>query len=444
LNATTRSAFRAFKHGLNATIDVRYAREGKLHASYFYRKTWPQRQIHSNGRFYSIRDQAHHSYGVRYADFKSTVLESGCVVCKSKDNEEVTLLCDSCEDPYHTYCLDPPLLSIPDGEWNCPRCIKRINLPQDHGLDFASSVFPADSSSSRRRHSGSKRPLGTGRSSTCFRNEDSSTSSSQQFSKNRKRERGFQDPTKKSLISGQRSCNTKKPVKKIRWTIGDKTKILSSSFFGTVPSEPPVSKTFGGTHTRDRANIVHDGDELFSNRCQNKGKSQKLQNICGCIYNRGKRCSILDHFRKMKPVPRDPQFCSSSGQQIEDWNPNWALCERHFWKVARDVRVATGNKEPRKGKVRAKGRDWDVTILAETKNRLYVRYDGFLPDWDEWIPVSQELPQENEFGIHNIEKNALEERPKRFILSQFEPIWRYCFGVVGVGAEYGPCGRNRV
>ncbi|XP_022245679.1 chromodomain-helicase-DNA-binding protein Mi-2 homolog isoform X2 [Limulus polyphemus] len=42
-----------------------------------------------------------------------------CRVCK--DGGEL-LCCDSCPSAYHTFCLNPPLKNIPDGEWHCPRC----------------------------------------------------------------------------------------------------------------------------------------------------------------------------------------------------------------------------------------------------------------------------------------------------------------------------------
>ena len=32
------------------------------------------------------------------------------------------LLCDACGSGWHTYCLKPPLESIPPGTWVCPRC----------------------------------------------------------------------------------------------------------------------------------------------------------------------------------------------------------------------------------------------------------------------------------------------------------------------------------
>lgn len=42
-----------------------------------------------------------------------------CRVCK--DGGEL-LCCDSCPSAYHTFCLNPPLSEIPDGDWRCPRC----------------------------------------------------------------------------------------------------------------------------------------------------------------------------------------------------------------------------------------------------------------------------------------------------------------------------------
>uniref|UniRef100_A0A1B6DUE7 Chromodomain-helicase-DNA-binding protein Mi-2 homolog n=1 Tax=Clastoptera arizonana TaxID=38151 RepID=A0A1B6DUE7_9HEMI len=42
-----------------------------------------------------------------------------CRVCS--DGGEL-LCCDSCPSAYHTFCLNPPLTDIPDGDWKCPRC----------------------------------------------------------------------------------------------------------------------------------------------------------------------------------------------------------------------------------------------------------------------------------------------------------------------------------
>ncbi|XP_056128822.1 lysine (K)-specific demethylase 5Ba [Lampris incognitus] len=46
-----------------------------------------------------------------------------CLVCGSGSAEDRLLLCDGCDDSYHTFCLIPPLHDIPKGDWRCPKCL---------------------------------------------------------------------------------------------------------------------------------------------------------------------------------------------------------------------------------------------------------------------------------------------------------------------------------
>ena len=36
--------------------------------------------------------------------------------------DRIVLLCDSCGRGFHTYCLVPPLESVPEGDWICSEC----------------------------------------------------------------------------------------------------------------------------------------------------------------------------------------------------------------------------------------------------------------------------------------------------------------------------------
>ncbi|XP_017466457.1 PREDICTED: lysine-specific demethylase lid isoform X1 [Rhagoletis zephyria] len=55
-----------------------------------------------------------------------------CHICNRGDVEESMLLCDGCDDSYHTFCLLPPLSSIPKGEWLCPRCVvEEVSKPTE-------------------------------------------------------------------------------------------------------------------------------------------------------------------------------------------------------------------------------------------------------------------------------------------------------------------------
>ena len=45
-----------------------------------------------------------------------------CEVCRSPSLADFMLLCDTCNKGFHLRCLQPPLTSVPDGDWFCPRC----------------------------------------------------------------------------------------------------------------------------------------------------------------------------------------------------------------------------------------------------------------------------------------------------------------------------------
>ena len=44
---------------------------------------------------------------------------SGCLICGLDNDHGKLLLCEVCNGEYHTYCLVPPLESIPENEWYC-------------------------------------------------------------------------------------------------------------------------------------------------------------------------------------------------------------------------------------------------------------------------------------------------------------------------------------
>uniref|UniRef100_A0A3B4E1W0 [histone H3]-trimethyl-L-lysine(4) demethylase n=1 Tax=Pygocentrus nattereri TaxID=42514 RepID=A0A3B4E1W0_PYGNA len=54
---------------------------------------------------------------------KSLVEQYICLVCGGGGDEDRLLLCDGCDDSYHTFCLIPPLHDVPKGDWRCPKCL---------------------------------------------------------------------------------------------------------------------------------------------------------------------------------------------------------------------------------------------------------------------------------------------------------------------------------
>lgn len=43
------------------------------------------------------------------------------------------LLCDKCDSGFHTACLRPPLMAIPDGNWFCPKC-EHVSIRMTHSI----------------------------------------------------------------------------------------------------------------------------------------------------------------------------------------------------------------------------------------------------------------------------------------------------------------------
>ena len=46
-------------------------------------------------------------------------INEGCLKCGKDDDHSHLLLCEVCNDECHTYCLDPPLNYVPEGDFFC-------------------------------------------------------------------------------------------------------------------------------------------------------------------------------------------------------------------------------------------------------------------------------------------------------------------------------------
>lgn len=66
-----------------------------------------------------------------------------CRVCSRGDAESAMLLCDGCDDSYHTFCLLPPLPEVPPGDWRCPVCLAAaVSRPTEaFGFEQASREY---------------------------------------------------------------------------------------------------------------------------------------------------------------------------------------------------------------------------------------------------------------------------------------------------------------
>uniref|UniRef100_A0A671R272 Lysine-specific demethylase 5D n=1 Tax=Sinocyclocheilus anshuiensis TaxID=1608454 RepID=A0A671R272_9TELE len=69
-----------------------------------------------------------------------------CRMCGRGDEDEKLLLCDGCEDNYHTFCLIPPLSDPPKGNWRCPKCVAECKKPTEaFGFEQATREYTLQS-----------------------------------------------------------------------------------------------------------------------------------------------------------------------------------------------------------------------------------------------------------------------------------------------------------
>jgi len=64
--------------------------------------------------------------------WSKSILNTKCKVCRRKTDSDNMLLCDSCDNGHHIYCLKPKLKAIPSGDWFCPECRpkERVRSPK--------------------------------------------------------------------------------------------------------------------------------------------------------------------------------------------------------------------------------------------------------------------------------------------------------------------------
>jgi hypothetical protein len=63
-----------------------------------------------------------------------------CYTCEATGEEEKMLFCDSCDRGFHMYCLQPPLESLPEGNWSCSTCSKCVSCDRSYAKVFDAKV----------------------------------------------------------------------------------------------------------------------------------------------------------------------------------------------------------------------------------------------------------------------------------------------------------------
>mgnify|MGYP000880086048 FL=1 len=59
-----------------------------------------------------------------FETWKEKLANMPCSICgqSAEDDEDKLLMCEACNEGFHTFCLDPPLTKVPAGAWYCAKC----------------------------------------------------------------------------------------------------------------------------------------------------------------------------------------------------------------------------------------------------------------------------------------------------------------------------------
>uniref|UniRef100_A0A672SWQ4 [histone H3]-trimethyl-L-lysine(4) demethylase n=1 Tax=Sinocyclocheilus grahami TaxID=75366 RepID=A0A672SWQ4_SINGR len=85
--------------------------------------TWTRSEDHLVFTQQKVCSEVNYGNVFSFFFFFSQVEQYICMVCGGGGDEDRLLLCDGCDDSYHTFCLIPPLHDVPKGDWRCPKCL---------------------------------------------------------------------------------------------------------------------------------------------------------------------------------------------------------------------------------------------------------------------------------------------------------------------------------
>ncbi|XP_057806450.1 uncharacterized protein LOC131021323 isoform X2 [Salvia miltiorrhiza] len=83
-----------------------------------------------------------------------------CKVCKKTESSKNMLICDTCDDAFHTSCCNPRITILPVSEWLCSSCLKKKHkIMKDKST--SSNLANTSTESGRNRHLASELELGS-------------------------------------------------------------------------------------------------------------------------------------------------------------------------------------------------------------------------------------------------------------------------------------------
>uniref|UniRef100_A0A3B3QRP8 Remodeling and spacing factor 1 n=1 Tax=Paramormyrops kingsleyae TaxID=1676925 RepID=A0A3B3QRP8_9TELE len=237
------------------------------------------------------------------SDSKSdeTPNDDPCKHCGLPNHPELILLCDSCDSGYHTACLRPPLMIIPNGEWFCPPCQHKFLCEKlEDQLQNLDAALKKRERAERRR----ERLVYVGITDMDVNIPQAETDKKNQETKK---------DAKKSRSMGRRSTRTKK-------CISYRFDEFDEAIDEAIEEDVMEAEGGGSGRGKDMANITGHQGRDSSVTLQEEGKENRRPVRPAVIQRGRKRRGIndLDSDSTVQEEESEDEFCLSSSSNEDE------------------------------------------------------------------------------------------------------------------------------
>jgi histone demethylase JARID1 len=83
-----------------------------------------------------------------------------CEHCNKTEDKDNIVVCESCDLGFHKYCLDPPMATLPDYDWHCPKCLVGTGeYGFEEGGIYSLKVFQEKANNFKQHYFSSRMPF---------------------------------------------------------------------------------------------------------------------------------------------------------------------------------------------------------------------------------------------------------------------------------------------
>nr|XP_015197045.1 PREDICTED: remodeling and spacing factor 1 isoform X1 [Lepisosteus oculatus] len=243
-----------------------------------------------------------------------------CKHCGLSNHPELILLCDSCDSGYHTACLRPPLMVIPDGEWFCPPCQHKLLCEKlEEQLQNLDVVLKKKERAERRR----ERLVYVGISveniiPAPVSSTDLDSNGAKVFSPDTTKEPEVEEGTEEKKKESRKSKTLERRSTRTRKSISYRFDEFDEAIDEAIEEDIKEAEGGGAGRGKDMANITGHRGKDISTILQEEGKeNRRPQRAAASRRKKRRRLNDLDSDSTMEEDESEEEFRVSDSTEEE-------------------------------------------------------------------------------------------------------------------------------